>query len=528
VSAWVTLALMGASKRAKKIRDANEFSLPRLKAMLERPRDGSGIVFSWSLADILNARNAQMLGRFALAARMAESMRTDDAIFVASTNRLAPQRCVPVELVAASEKPKALSVAAEAEALYGENGIGIRAGALASINLCLVDHGIAFGCNVATPRDDGSRIDIEHRYWPIEYVRWDHFRRIYVTRVDPTTVQPGDLLLQDPRLGAIGSYEVEIVHGDGRWVIYSNHEVDAFKKEAAILAGCIVWARHAMAIRDWAKGSVSHGNAKFVGEMPSGVVLQKDGKLTPEALAMIQLLLDLANGDSPVGIRPAGSKTDFLTNTSTAWQVWTELVGNGERAAARIYLGTDGILGATGGAPGVDISQLFGVALTKVRGDLGCIQRAFQTGVLEVWTALNFGDSTLTPTRRYMLPDADMEAWRKANAVRRTAFFADIKAQRDNGFEVTQASVEATAKEYDVTAPALPKDTGTKAPTIALAPTDLANVISVNEARASSGVGVLMLPDGKTPDPDGMLTIGAFVAKTNAAHAPTGATGPPA
>ncbi len=524
VVSWVTLASMAAAKRARKIRDASEFDLSRLKALLDRPREGTGIIYSWSLADILNARNAQMLGRFQLAARMAESMRTDDALFVAYGNRLAPQRCVPVEIVPASDKTKAMSVAVEADAQFGQNGVGIRPGAIADINGHLVDHGIAFGVNVATTRDDGSRVDFEHRSWPIEYVRWDPFRRKYFTRVDLTTVQPGDLILQDPKLGAVGTYEVEINHGDGRWVIYSNHEVDPFKKEAAIVPGCIVWARHAFATRDWSKGSTAHGNAKFVGEMPLGVVLQKDGKLTPEAAAMIQLLLDLANGDSPIGIRPAGSKSDFLMNTSTAWQVWAELVGNGERAAARIYLGTDGTLGATGGAPGVDITQLFGVALTKVRGDLGCIQRSFHTGVMEPWTALNFGDSTLAPLRRYMLPDADMEAWRKANATRRTAFFLDIKSQRDNGFRVTQEDVDTTAKEYDVTAPQLPEETATAAPTIALAPTDLAGVISVNEARASAGVGPLMLPDGKTPDPDGSLTVVQFGAKKAAELAPAAAT----
>lgn len=510
---------MGASKRAKKIRDADEFDITRLRSELARPRDGTGIVYSWSLADILNARNAQMLGRFQLPARMAESMRTDDAIAVAYGNRLAPQRCVPVEMVPASDKPKALSVAAEADALFGQNGIGIHPGAFADINGCLVEHGVAFGCNVATPRDDGSRIDIEHRYWPIEYVRFDQIRRKYLTRVDPTTVQPGDLLLQDPKLGAIASYEVEINHGDGRWVIYTNHEVDAFKKEAAILSGCIVWARHAFAVRDWSKGSVAHASAKLVGEMPAGVVLQKQGKLTDEARAMVQLLLDLANGESFAGIRPAGSQTQFLVNSSTAWQVWTELVGNGERAAARIYLGTDGTLGATGGAPGVDITQLFGVALTKVRGDLGCIQRAFQTGVIEVWTALNFGDSTLAPTRRYMLPDADKEAWRKAIGTRRAAFFADMKSTRENGFEITQDYVDTIAEEYDVTAPQLPKESGAKAPTIALAPTDLAAVISVNEARASAGLGELLLPDGKR-DPDGDLTVTQFGLKKSAALAP--------
>lgn len=508
-----------ASKRAAKIRDASEFDTTRLRNSLAFPKTGSGSVFSWSLADIFAARDAQMRGQFFLAARMAESMRTDDALFVAYCNRLDPQKCIQVEIIPASEKSKALAVASEAEALFGQEGVGIRPGALADVNGCLVNHGVAFGVNATALRADGSRIDIEHTYFPIEYVRWDSVGHRYLARVTPESVRPGDILHQDARLGFIGAYEIEIVHGDGRWVIYSNHQVEPFAQEAAVLAASSVWARHGFAIRDWAKGSVAHGNAKFVGEMPTGVPLQDKNGLTPEAAAMVVLLRDLASSDSPVGIRPAGSKTDFMTNTSTAWQVWAELVGNGEKAAARIYLGTDGTLGSTGGAPGVDITELFGVAVTKVKGDLSCIERGLLTGVIEVWAALNFGDSSLAPTRKYMLPDADEEAWRAAIANRRTAFFGDIAAARANGFVVDQDYVDATAKEYDVTAPVLPEATDAKAPTIALAPTDLAQVISVNEARASAGLGALTLADG-SDDPDGMLTVTQFGIKKAAESAP--------
>jgi hypothetical protein len=252
---------------------------------------------------------------------------------------------------ARGDKGKALSVAKEADALYGVDGVGIEAGALDDINGCLVNHGVAFGMNVAVPRDDGSRVDFFHKYWPIEFVRWDDILQMFVTRVDPETVAPGDMLQQNSALGYIGSYEVPICHGDGRWTIYANHATEPFKQEAAILPALAVWARHAFALRDWAKGSVAHGNAKFVGEMPAGVALQNGTALTAEATAMVMLLRDLASGDTPVGIRPAGSKTDMVTNNSTAWQVWNELVGNGEKAAARIYLGTDGTLGTPAARP---------------------------------------------------------------------------------------------------------------------------------------------------------------------------------
>lgn len=516
---------MGApSKRARKIREASEFNLARLRAELAIPKSGTGVIFSWSLEEIFRARDAQMRGNFLLPARMAESMRTDDALFVAYGNRLDPQRCTPVEIVPASQKAKALSVAGEAEGLFGQDGVGLHPGALSDVNGCLVNHGVAFGVCVATPRDDGSRVDYEMKYWPIEFVRWDPFLKVFLARVDPDSVPANEVVpanLPDTSYRSLlGTYEVPIVHGDGRWVIFSNHEVEPFKQEAALLPASAVWARHAFAIRDWSKGSVAHGNAKFVGEMPVGVALQKEGGLTPEAAAMVELLRSLASDDSPVGLRPAGSKTDFLTNLSSAWQVWAELVGNGEKAAARIYLGTDGTLGTTGGAPGVDITELLGVAITKVRGDLGCIERCLLTGVIEPWAAVNFGDSTLAPCRRYKLPDDEQEKLQTATATRRSSFFADIKAARDNGFAVTQDYVDETAKVYDVLAPTLPEETDVKVPTVALAPTDLARVITVNEARAAAGLGPLALADGSGPDPDGTLTVEQYGIKKGAELAP--------
>ena len=526
---------MGAAKRARKIRGAEEFDVARLRGSLQSPRTGSTSIYSWTVEDIMTARDLQSRGLFLLPARLAETMKTDDALAVAWENRLAPQRCIGVKLVPAG-KGRAVSIAQEAEALFGQEGVGIHPDSISDIHSCLVDHGVAFGVNVATPRADGSRVDLELKSWPIEFVRWDPYYRVFKTRVDPTTVQPNEIV--DPTLGVaaygvVGGAEVPIVHGDGRWVIFKKHETYPWRAEAAILPAAIVWARHAFATQDWAKGSSAHGNAKIVGEMPPGMPLQADGKLTPEAAAFLALLRDMQDGSSLVGIMPAGAKVDFVTNNSTAWQVWNELCLNAEKAAARIYLGTDGVLGAAGGAPGVDISMLFGVATTKVEGDLKAIERGLLTGVLEPWCALNFGDSALTPRRKYLLPDADEKAQveaekaeKAARAEARKSFFVDIKSAKENGFVVDQAYADKVAEVYGLDeAPMLPPPQAASAPTIQLAPTDIARVVSVNEARATVGLASLLLPDGAL-DPDGRLTVEQYAAK-KAAEAAASAAPPP-
>ncbi len=489
-----------ASKRARRIRSAAEFQVARLRNALVAPKVGGIPLTSWSLADIFAARDAQLRGDFNRPAKMAEAMRTDDALAVPFKNRLAPQQCIKVKLKPAKVgNARAISICAEAEAQFGQNGVAVHADTLASIHECLTNHDVAFAHVTAIPREDGTRVDYEVKAWPIEHVRWDAYEKVFKTRVDPGAAE------------AVGG-EVTIVHGDGRWIIFQRFENEPFK-HGTILAAALVWARHAYALRDWAKGSVAHGNAKVVGALPEGVPLQDaDGNLTPEAEAMAEALRAIGSSDSPSVIKPAKSTIDFITNNSAAWQVFDRLVANAEKSGARLYLGTDGTLGASGSAPGVDIVALFGVARTYIQSDVACISRGLQTGAIEPWTAINFGDSSLAPERVYVLPDEDDDAVRAALAARKQAFYAEIEKAKANGFVVDQAFVDQLAEEHGIEPPTLPVESE-KAPSIALAPTDIARVVTVNEARASAGVGPLVLPVVGGLDPDGNLTVEQFAVK---------------
>lgn len=488
---------MGApSKRAKKVRTSDEFELIRLAAELRPPKISSG-VYSWDLDAIRAARDAQMMGRFHLPARLAESTRTDYAIFASFLNRLAPQRGLPVQLVPPNDSARAARIADEAAALFGPRGVGIHPDTLADIDGALANHGVAFGVNVVTPRDDGSRVDFEHKTWPIEFVRWDPVERSFKTQVE-------------------GYAEECIVHGDGRWVVYQQNDWEPWKY-GAILAVALIWADHAYGVRDRSRAANAHGNAKIVGTMPEGLALQDGvGHLTPEGSAFMDLLKLVASAETPVGIKPFGSTLDYIVNNSTAWQIFKEIVDSGDKAADRVYLGHDVSVPAAGGDA---VGYLFGVRNDIVEGSLRAIERGIRTGVIEPWAALNFGDSALAPDRAYLFPDADEDARRKSLAERTKAFYDAIQSAKENGFDVTPAYLTSLAKDFGVIEPVLPTSSN-RAPTVTLAPTDVAKVVLVNEARASAGLGPLM--KGGATDPDGSLTVSAFSAKQEAAaQAPT-------
>lgn len=414
----------------RKVRKAEDFQIARTISVTQ-PRKSQSI-YSWPLESIREARNDQLLGKFERPARLAEAMRLDDALFTAYQNRIAPQNAVGAILQPGSGTRGGAILKRAKESISTPRSV------LAGINGTMANHGVAFGFAKHVIDEAGTFFDMHLTEWPIEFVQWDETRGLFITRT-------------------LGGQRAEIHHGDGHWIIFGKHDFEPWKQDACVLPGALIFAAHIDGIKDWAAASRAHGQAKIVGEMPEGVSLQETepGKLSPEAEYFLNMLIDIVSGEAGAGLRPFGSKTDFVNSTSTAWQVFSELTLNREKAAARVYLGTDGMLGSVGGAPGVDISALFGVATTKIQGDLDAIERGLKTGLYEPWTAINYGDSRLAPRLEYQLPDADAAKRREDTAKSREAFTSAVKEYRALGFVVSQETVNKLAADYGIEAPQL-------------------------------------------------------------------------
>lgn len=420
-------------------RKAAEFS--GVAAVHTSPQRRPTFLDSWSLEKIRSARDAQARGDFVQAVRLAEVLRTDDAMFVARFNRLAPQSSINALLEphgATGEQGEPLEVSARAKAVAARaaQSVQVPQDLLAVLHGTMVDHGVAIGYVEQETSDDGGRIDFRLTEWPLEWVRYNHS-----TEQLETATRNG--------------IRVTINHGDGRWVVFRKYATLPWIQEAALLPAAMTWAAHAQGLADWAGASKSHGLAKIIGELPEGVALIADetGTFTPEAQAFLSMLAGIVSGENGVGIQPAGAKTDFLANGSTAWQVFSELITNREKAAARIYLGTDAIMGAQGGAPGVDISMLFGVASTKVQGDLEAIESALSVGVYQPWAALNFGTSRYAPRLKYQIPDPDADKKSAESAGRRARLFDTLDRMKALGMVIDQPTVNALARELGVKPP---------------------------------------------------------------------------
>jgi hypothetical protein len=198
---------MGAkTKRAKVVHRSTEYSLTDLVRRLRAPADHVGGSV-WTRETIRAARDAQLRGSFAMPKRLAASQKTDDGLFAALRNRLSPTGGLPVELVPASTNARALKIASEAEALFGQDGVAISPETVLNLHEDLANHGVAFAVVTMTPREDGSRVDSLVSYWPIQHVRWNASERAFETSTESGAVET-------------------ICHGDGRWIVVRSSEVD--------------------------------------------------------------------------------------------------------------------------------------------------------------------------------------------------------------------------------------------------------------------------------------------------------------
>lgn len=462
-----------------RVRDSNEFASVALRSETVRSPRRSLASSAWDVEKISKAIDDQLRGSFAAPVAMARRMGRDSAIFVARQNRVAPSSAVAIELIARNERNPQSNAIANAAA---KNCVAPRS-TLRGIHRTLVDHGIAIGFVRHGATDDGAHTTARLEEWPLEHVRWNSSTRELETAVE----------------GA--PYET-IRHGDGNWIVFRRSELDPWASDACVIPAGLIWAAHTEGISSWAAGARSHGQARIIGELPEGITLaREDGTLSLEAELFRDLLTRLATGDDAAGIRPPGSIVEFLANGSTAWQVFDALASNQEKAAARVYLGTDAALGSVGGAPGVDISMLFGVATTLVQGDFDALEQGLNVGLYQPWTAINYGSSRHAPRLSFQLPDPDAERIREEAAKNRERFDTALNSYKTRGFVIDQDVVDALAYEYGVPAPTLASQQAAQVP-LTLAPADVARVVRVNEARASQG-----LPPLPPDDPRGTLFI---------------------
>jgi hypothetical protein len=402
-------------------------ALPR--STTKAPHRPSGL-YAWDYDALRAARDMQVQGKFRRPAELARSLKTDAAIFATLLNRLAPHRGLPRQVGTATKLSElGRAIREEAMATFAaETSTSLPLGVIADDLERLVLHGIAVDQLYWVPREDGSRLDVFVQPWPMEALERDQ-----VT---------GELVA----LTVDGRVRVE--HGDGRWLVHSAFS-DRPEQWGAVVPLALLWPDRAFTVRDRSRNSESHGDDKWLGELPEGI--QLDSPQADQMLEQMEMLYEARRAM----IRPYGSKIERSEAMSQNWQIFKEIIDADSRDIQRILLGQDGTMTNTGGNY-IKSWGLFGVRNDIVEGDLTTLGSTYSTGLLRPWALVNFGRWDRLRFE-WVMPDADEDARFESAAKRYDGFHKVVAQHRANGLELDEEALAQIAADCGVPVPRLAK-----------------------------------------------------------------------
>lgn len=226
----------------------------------------------------------------------------------------------------------------------------------------------------------------------------------------------------------------------------------------------------------------NYSSPKWLGTMPNGV-----GPETDEGRAFERAIGTLRSPDG-LCVLPYGSKLEAVALQATQSTAIKDALESNWQYVAAILLGSDGTM--TRGT-GVYSAPIFaGVRRDLVDRDVGAMVRAINQGHIDPYLYNNYSSSIEEanawedPVLQIQMPDPDSDARIESYAKRVQALHATIKAERDSGCIVDQERVNQLAGRYEVDAPTLAQ-VNEQVAQLDLAPTDVAKVVTVNEARRS-------------------------------------------
>jgi hypothetical protein len=310
--------------------------------------------------------------------------------------------------------------------------------------------------------------------------------------------------------------EDDMITGEGKWTV--GGDTDEPHLNGAIRAAGLEVLDGTLIKQARASYIDKYGNPKIAAVMP-----EKQGTGSVEGDKLLAALNTMLAPDG-IGVFAHGTDFKSMALTSSQSTVFKDALDNIWMCIAAIFLGSDGTLSS--GTGGVYTPPMYqGIARTVADRTLKTIVRGINTGEVYPWLQINYA-TTIAETRGWVdpvlsipLPDPEADARKKAEAEAIDRRSDIIIKMRTAKLEVTQEEVDRISEAQGI--PTVPlASVSSVTQSIALAPTDIAKVVRVDEARASQGLG----PIG---DERGVLTIGELDALAKVPPAPAEPTPTP-
>lgn len=339
--------------------------------------------------------------------------------------------------------------------------------------------GVGFAQRVPLPREIGERQLHRLEAW---HPRW--FRQNVYSRQWSVLHRDGS---------------TDIVAGEGQWIRFAPYGEDRPWARGAWRALAFAWIVKQFALHDRARFSEVFGTPMRVGKAPEGAT-ERHRRRWIDALKAL--------GKDTAIVLPPGYDLELLSvgGSEGGVLVFEQQIEWADRAIAVVLAGQ---IVTTEGTPGFSNGSIHETIKADIIGfSASATATMLHDQSLVPWARLGYGTAKAAP---YPLWDTTLpeDQERKAAALRG---IGDAIDKLDQVLAPSGVRVDAMrlAEQYGIPTIALPQ-TDARAPSIQLAPTDVAKVVRVDEARSGANLG----PWG---DDDGTLSVAEFAAKREAAR----------
>lgn len=293
-----------------------------------------------------------------------------------------------------------------------------------------------------------------------------------------------------------------ITPGDGEWIIYAPYGGERPWSRGLWRTLAFSWILKRFALLDRSRHLEVLGSPIRAGTAPLGA--------TEGQRRRWQSQLRTLSRDSAI-VMPDGYKLELVEAKGNSWEMYDSQVNWADRAATIAIAGqivtTEGSTGFAEGAAQDAIRR----ELVRFTGRT--VSETLRAQSLRPWAALNF------PRERAPSPRWDSESSaERLERARSMISLGEAIGRMDAALASSGVRMDtaALAQRYDLPLVQLPETT--KSPTVTMAPTDVVNFVTVNEVRASAGLGPLRQPDG-AEDPQGWESAGVYKARIEADRA---------
>jgi hypothetical protein len=287
--------------------------------------------------------------------------------------------------------------------------------------------------------------------------------------------------------------------GSGKWFLHAPYGEYRGWQLGAIRAIAPLWLARTYALRDWSRYSEVHGIPIVKAKVPAGGDAQEKQRFTTQVSTL---------GQESVVMLPQGVDLnqnydlELLEAKDRSWEAFRGLIDQCDMSITLALLHQNLMTEMKEGSFAA-ARQHADVRQEEIAFSEKTFMHDLYMQVARPFALFNFGDANLAPRTRFDI-DPDEDHAMRSEILLRLSTAVDLLAR--NGH---RTDVAALAKQFglslSVEEAAIAK--------LVLAPTDVAKVTLVDEARTSQGLGEI-------GDERGKLTIAQLDAATKAAAAP--------